>query len=367
MPARIAFSRQVAHNVKDVLSYILRGGLMENILFALKAILPILLVMTAGALARRFTPFDKSFFKQLNALAFRFFLSVNLFCNVYSVEDIRALNGRVIVFVIISFFICAFIGIAGSRLVTKDPLKRGPIAQAAFRSNNAIIGIPLAQALGGTAMTETVAFASLCSGLSIPFYSVAAVILLTDCANRANVEHVPSLTVGQWMKKIMLNPLVIGSVAGLVCLFVRTLLPTVDGKPVFTIASDLPSVYGALSILSKAASPVMLFALGANLDFSAAKELWREITVGVLLRIVICPAVIIGLAVLLRNRLGLTCVETPTLISVFASPVSISSAVVVQEHGCDEDLGGHLVVWSSILSMGTMFLFILLLRSIGLI
>lgn len=340
---------------------------MENIRFALNAILPILLVMAAGALARRFTSFDKEFFKRLNALSFRFFLSVNVFCNIYNVEDIRSLNWGVLAFILAGLFLCMFIGLLGAALTTKDLFKRGPIIQAAFRSNNAIIGVSLAAALATTNVTETVAFASLSSGLVTPLINIAAVIVLTVCSagKDASRQSLPSF--GQWCKKILTNPLVLGATLGFVCLLVRSLLPTVGGVPVFTFRRYLPAVYEALSTLSKAASPVMLFCLGATLDFASVKLMWREIGVGIFLRIVLCPVIVIGLALLLREPLGITRVEIPGLIAVFASPVAVSSAVTTQECGGNTDLANHLVVWSSVLSMGTLFLFILFLRGIGML
>lgn len=340
---------------------------MENIRFALNAVLPILFVMVAGALAGRFTSFGKPFFKRLNALAFRFFLSVSLFCNVYDVEDIRALNWGVLGFVIGGIFLCLLIGIPAAALTTKDPLKRGPIVQAAFRSNNAIIGVSLAAALATEKVTETVAFASLCSGLVVPFINIAAVILLTVYAVKADAAHQAPPTFGEWCGKILLNPLVLGAALGFVCLVIRALLPTADGVPVFTLKNQLPHLYSALNTLARAASPVMLFCLGATLDFGSVKALRREITVGILLRIVLCPVIVIGIALLLREPLGISKVEMPALIAVFASPVAVSSAVTAQECGGDTDLANHLVVWSSVLSMATIFLFIVFLRGLGML
>ena len=59
---------------------------------------------------------------------------------------------------------------------TKVPQRRGVIAQCVFRSNFAIIGLPLAQALGGEAAMGT---AAIVSAFSIPIFNVFAVIALS--------------------------------------------------------------------------------------------------------------------------------------------------------------------------------------------
>ena len=84
-----------------------------------------------------------------------------------------------------------------------------------------------------------------------------------------------------------------------------------------------------------------------------------------LLRLVISPALVVGTAVLLRKPLGLTVTEMPAILAACASPVAVSSAVMTQEIGGDDQLASHLVVWTSVFSMLTIFLLVYFLRSIG--
>lgn len=92
-----------------------------------------------------------------------------------------------------------------------------------------------------------------------------------------------------------------------------------------------------------------------------------HLILGVSLRLVVCPLLVIGLAVLLCGPLGITSVEMPGIIAFTASPVAIFSAVMIQEMGGDVQLANHLVIWSSALSMLTLFLFLLVLRALGMI
>ena len=71
------------------------------------------------------------------------------------------------------------------------------------------------------------------------------------------------------------------------------------------------------------------------------------------------------LALLLRGPLGITAEEMPTVVAIFCSPVAVTSAVMVQEMGGDEQLAQQVVAWSSALSMVTIFCFAAGLRAMG--
>ena len=56
--------------------------------------------------------------------------------------------------------------------------------------------------------------------------------------------------------------------------------------------------------------------------------------------------------------------EFPALIALFATPVAVSSAIMAGEMDNDEVLAGQLVVWSSLFSMLTMFVIIVIVKSV---
>ena len=55
----------------------------------------------------------------------------------------------------------------------------------------------------------------------------------------------------------------------------------------------------------------------------------------------------------------------PSLISLFGTPVAVSSAPMSAEMNNDEELAGQLVVWTSISSAFTLFIIIFICSSIG--
>ncbi len=332
--------------------------MLDTFVFALRAILPILLVILLGYAVRRFGPWPEDFFKTLNGLCFRLFLPIHLFCNIYALQDLASVNWRVIGYLFGGILFSLAVGVAASRLFVRERRQKGVIVQSAFRSNQAILGIPLASALGGEG---ALAMASLATSLFVPLFNVLAVVVLTVYSE----EEGKKCSLRSLLRRVVTNPLIIGCVAGILAVMIRQFLPAVDGVAVFTIQNQLPSVYAALNNISKVASPVMLFVLGTRLNFASVPGLMPRLSLGVLIRLVICPLFVVGVSLLLREQMNLTATEMATVIAVSCTPVAVSSAVMVQEIGGDDQLANQLVVWTSVLSVITVFCIVSLMRFMG--
>lgn len=331
--------------------------------FSFDAVMPILLLVIVGYLLRCFKFADDAFFKKLNRMVFRIFLPVLLYYNIYEIESLGLVNWSVIGYCVAAILVICLCGFGVTKLFFKKRENTGVLIQCSFRSNYAIIGIPLAESLGGA---EAVAFASILSAVSIPLFNTLAVIILSHYSpenKNRSIKHT--------VKTTLTNPLIIGVLLGVITVAVRGIIPADElGVPVFTIENNLPFAYDALSKLAKVASPVALVVLGARFDFKAIGALRNEIAGGVIMRLVFAPLVGIGLAVLLSeytNLFGVTSVEVPALISLFSTPVAVSSAVMTSEIGGNEQLAGQLVVWTSIFSMLTMFAIIFVMKSFAFI
>lgn len=335
----------------------------EIFAFSFNAIMPILILMLIGYLLQRLNFADQAFFKRSNALVFKLFLPVLLFVNIYEIETLSSVNWRVIIYCMLAIAINFILGFLVAKKVRAGRDQTAVITQCAFRSNYAIVGIPLAETLGGA---SGVAFASVLSAFSIPLFNTLAVIVLSHYGNSDKEGEIKAT-----VKKTAKNPLIIGVLCGVIVVAVRNLLPLgADGEIVFSIERDLPFLWSALVSLSKAASPFALVILGARFQFSAVFSLKKQIAAGCVMRLIMAPLVGIGLAFLLSEftpLLNATSTEYPALISLFATPIAVSSAVMVGEIGGDEQLASQYVVWTSVLSMFTMFFIIFILKSFSLI
>lgn len=338
---------------------------MDTFLFALNAILPIILLIFLGYFFKKKQFLDEDWFRKGNKLVFKVCLPVLLFINVYNIESFDAIDWSVVVYAELAIFAVFFLGLLLVKLAVPDEKQKGVIVQCAFRSNFAIIGLPLAEALGGT---EGVGIAAVLSAFSIPTFNVLAVVSLSMFSKNENGQKVSALDM---VKKIVKNPLIIGVVCGLAALGIRAVLPkNAEGLPVFSLSGSLPFLYTALNNVAKICSPLALIVLGGLFDFAAVKELKKQIVIGTATRVVVVPVVVLGLAVLLSRYTDLINFDTavyPALVALFGSPVAVSSAIMAQEMDNDGVLAGQLVVWTSIASIFTLFFIIAALRGLGLL
>lgn len=336
---------------------------METLVFAINAILPILLLVVIGYILKRRQFLEENWFKKGNKLIFRICLPTMLFVNVYNIETLSQINWSVVLYSEIAILLLFLLGVLLVKLTVADEQQKGVVLQCVFRSNFAIIGLPLAESLGGA---EGVGIAAVLSAFSIPTFNILAVIALT-MFHKENGERIK---LKDMLKKIVTNPLIIGVAIGLAMLVIRSLIPVgADGTPVFTLKKNIPFLYNTINNVAKICSPLALMICGGLFNFSAIKSRKKPIAIGVLVRVVITPLIAIGAAILLSKYtsvLDLGNGAYPALLALFGSPVAVSSAIMAQEMDNDGVLAGQLVVWTSVASVVTLFAFILALRSLGL-
>ncbi|MBQ6600417.1 MAG: AEC family transporter [Clostridia bacterium] len=335
----------------------------EIFLFSFNAVMPILLLVFLGWFLRVIHFADDGFFKKANTMVFKIFLPVLLFVNIYEIDSLKSLNFKAVIYCVAAILLIFFCGYIVAHIVTDKRSYLGVLAQCSFRSNYAIIGIPLALSLGGE---EAVAFASVLSAVAVPLFNVLAVILLSHYSKEKE-----DWAVRKTLLRTAKNPLIIGVFIGIGVLAVRSFIPLNEsGVPVFTIEGNIPFFYKALKNLASVASPLALVVLGARFDFKAVGSLRKEIAVGTLMRVVMAPLIGLGGAIMLSELTDIfsfTATEYPAFISLFATPTAVSSAVMVGEIGGDEQLAGQLVVWTSVVSMLTIYVIVFAMKSFAII
>lgn len=342
----------------------------DIILTAVNAILPIILLIVLGYFLKRIKFLSKDFLKLGNKLVFKVLLPAMLFVNIYD-SDWSAFRWDIILYALIAISVIFCLGLITCILTTKKPERRGVILQCTFRSNFAIIGTSLAASLAGSGLLEnSLANVALLQAFSIPMFNILAVISLSIFARKEgapankNSKHgVKGILLG-----IVTNPLIIAVAIGLVFLGIRQLEIAVCGEVAFSLKNDLSFLYSVLDMLKACASPVALIVLGGQFEFSAVKGMLKEIIVGTGWRIVLAPLLGLGVAVLLTrytNILPLGPGEFPALVALFGSPVAISSAVMAAEMKNDEQLATQLLVWTSVLSIITIFIIVCVLMAMG--
>ena len=351
---------------------------LKILLTAVNAIFPIVLLIVLGYLLKRVKLFGEGFLKSGNKFVFKVLLPVLLFINVYDIPGLSDIRWDVVLYCVIAVVALFCLGLVICIVTTKDRKRRGVILQCVFRSNFAIIGIPIAAALGGE---QAKAVASVISAFSIPLFNIFAVIALTIFVSGAQSDaeggeapphekHAKLKEIKKILLDIARNPLILGVLAGLLCLGIRAIEVSACGEAVFTVKDDVNFIYGFLSLVADIASPFALIILGAQFEFSAVRGMFKEIAVGVSCRIIIAPLLCLGVAALLSACTGIISFGTeeyPAMIALFGSPTAVGSAIMAREMGNDGQLATQLVVWTSIGSVITIFVTVCILMGVGLI
>ena len=323
---------------------------MDSLLFALNAVAPIVLMVAIGYVLKRIGFVDGRFVKMANKIVFRVLLPVMLFLNVYKIEDLAKIELWYVLYGVSATLVIFGVALPIILKVTKRPGGRGSLLQAVFRSNYALIGLPLAQSLAGD---EGVAAASLLSAVAIPVFNILAVISLSIFRESREKPSVKKI-----LLEIAKNPLIIGVLSGLVALAIRAAFVELDVP--FRLTSVEP-VYKVMESLSAMATPLALLVLGAQFEFSAVASLKKEIIFGTIMRTVAVPLLGLGVAYLFFRDL-FTAAHFATFIALFATPVAVSSVPMAQEMDSDAVLAGQLVVWTTLFSAASVFLATFLLR-----
>lgn len=310
---------------------------MENLMISANAVLPMCLVMALGYGTRRLGWLRREEISTINKIAFRIFLPCLLYYNIYCSDLSGSFDPLLMAYAVGGVLLTFGLALGYTLLTEKLPERRGVLIQGMFRSNYVIMGIPVATALLGADQLGTV---SILIAVIVPLFNMLAVVVLEVFRGQ---KPKPLHILGQIAK----NPLVIGSVLGILTLVAGIRLPHI-------LEQTIQSV-------SAIASPLQLFLLGAFFQFSGLKTYRRELVTVSIAKLIVSPGLFLGLGALL----GFRGVAFVSLIGIFASPTAVNSFTMAQQMGGDAELSGDIVVTTSAASILTMFLWIFLFKSLG--
>ena len=323
----------------------------ENLAISVNAVLPLIICMAAGYLFRRTKLVDEGFCRKCNTFCFKTFLPLMIFMNVYNSDLESAVQPGAFLFAaaaVLVIFAAAFLIIP--RIVKKGSVdsagspvsaasRQAVLIQCIFRSNFVIFGYQVVANVYGAGEA---AVASVMAAIVVPLYNVLAVITLEYFTNSKN--GLRPVILG-----IIKNPLIIGAVAALLFKLSGLTLPA----PFYTGLSDMAGM----------ATPLALVVLGGTFHFDALRRNAGALAIGTLGKIVVAPLVMVPIAA----ALGFRDANLLSLVIVFASPAAVNSYTMAAAYGHDPELAGQLVVVTSVLSMVSVFGWIFLLRTLGLI
>lgn len=313
---------------------------MESLKLSFEAVAPIFLLMLLGYVLKRLRVADKKGFDLINKLVFKAFLPTLLFYNIYKTETAEVFDPNLVSFTVIGVLLVFVLGYLAVLFLSKENSKRGVMLQGFFRTNFAILGIPLVSYICGE---QARGLASLMVAIIVPMFNILAVIALERFREGNGKVNLLSM-----LKGIIKNPLIIGCVLGLLFFGLDIKLPFVIEKAV----GDVSSI----------ATPLAIIALGAGFEFSGIKGYIRDISIVILARLIIIPLIALSAAVMCGfSEEALAC-----MLITFGGPIAVSSFSMSQQMGGDEKLSAQIIVISSALCLFTLFLWIFGLSYLGL-
>ena len=330
----------------------------DTLLFSLNAILPVILLILLGYYLKKKGFIEEYLIRKMNQYIFMIALPLLFFYNVYQTETLKNVDLGMLFFSASGLVLFTIIGYVVLIFVKMPINQKGPVHQSFTRSNFAMIGVSLAAFIG---TRETNALLSLSAVLIFPLSNFISIIVLS-IFYKEEKRHLDFMYI---LKTFFKNPLIIGVLTGIFFVVLKTYLVNENNVPIILIERDVPFLYNVIRSLSQTASPIALIALGAQFEFKTLSRAKQAIVTSVIFKNLIIPVSMLVLTILLIPSHENYRLLIPTMIAFYASPVAVSSVVMVQNLGGDEEVAGQLVVWTTLLSSVTIFGSIMVLRMLG--
>lgn len=313
---------------------------MESFLVAMNAVIPFLFYITFGYVMKVKGVVTEEFLQKLNKMIFRLFYPFMTFYNIYKADPTNLPRPVLMIFTGASILILeVLLVMIIPRLVKENP-KRGVIIQAIYRSNFVLFGLPLTISVFGD---EASSVAAMLITVVITIYNTTSVVIL-EMFNTDGKADPKAILIN-----VLKNPLLQGAVVGLVFFIFQIKVPACLLKPI--------------SEFSNMTSPLALFVLGGTLQFNAIRKNLKYLVPTLSFKLIFLPAIILSFGYMF----GLRGLELFLLVAVYGTPVAAASYPMAQNMGGDGELAGEFVVISTVASTFTLFLWILFMKSTGLI
>lgn len=312
---------------------------MDSFIVAVNAVVPFLVYISFGYFVRAIGMIDEAFLKRLNQMVFKAFFPILMFYNMYQIDPDFTMNVKLLAVALGSLAVLILGSFAVVPKLVKGNPQRGVIIQALYRSNFILFALPLTESVFGPENTTLIA---MMVAILIPIYNIVAVV---DLEYFRGGKMNPAALI----KNILKNPLILGAVTGLIFFGLGIKLPQCIMKPITQFAN--------------LTTPLALFVLGGTLHFSSIKGDLRYLVTTLTGKMIVIPVIMMCVAAWMKFEP----VESFLLFTMYATPVAASSYPMAQNMGGDGDLAGEMVVISTAVSVITIFIWIVVLKNIGMI
>ncbi|MEG2000605.1 MAG: AEC family transporter [Evtepia sp.] len=309
--------------------------MFQNFLVSIQAVIPLFLMMFLGFIVQKKKWLTDLEVNRFNGMVFKVLFPFMVFNSIYQTDLTVSFHPALIVYAILAITAVYLISLFLIPRIEPDDKSRGAMIQSIYRSNFVLLGLPL---VGNLFPGVDLGMTALLIALIVPYYNLLAVITLE--VFRGGKPSLKTILYG-----IVTNPLIIGSMAGIVASTV-----------------SFPAVINStISQLAGAATPIALILLGASFHTDSNPHKRRNLILCIVCRLLVVP----GLCLTVAALLGFRDLAFVTLIAMFGTPASVSSFTMAQQMNSDDELAGSCVIFTSLFSCFTLFAWIFLFKQLG--
>lgn len=302
---------------------------MEQFWTSFNIVVPLVVMMAVGILIRRVGLVSEDAFRVINRIVFYIGIPTLVFHAV--VTDRTEARWQFALWVAGSVLVAFVLSLLLARALSRDPAKRGTLAQAAYRSNDGIFGLAVATALLGEGNTGTMAFALV---ISATLFGITGVLCYE--LNRGG-----KVKIGKVLLNTIKNPILIAAALAFIVRFSGLELPYVVLRPI--------------EYFKNMCTPLGFLVLGGVLSFKSLKEDWKLVTVVSAVKLIAFPVAVCSIAYFLG---GLRGPELASIFIIFSAPTAMSCLPMASELGGDVRLSGELIAVTTVASLLTVFLYL---------
>lgn len=316
---------------------------MSDLLFSINAVAPMVIIIALGYLFARAGILKEPFISQGNRLCYQIFLPLQLFRSIYTSQSNLGGSVHSVIFCIGGSLLVYSAMLILALKVEKTPERQAGLATLFMKSNFVLFGLSLATQLLGEGNIADIA---LTIAMLVPLNNIFVITVFTLLLKDKNPSRSTNRVWGL-LQKILTNPIFLGAVIGLLFSKLQITLPTFAAK--------------TIDQLSNISVPLALLLLGAGFKFSNIAVYKKEILLVMGLKGILLPAGALALA----SLLGFNAVQMVCVLVIFGSPAASSTYVMAREFGADDTLSANGVIFSSLISVVTIFYCVLFLRTAG--
>ncbi|WP_053143337.1 AEC family transporter [Erwinia billingiae] len=282
-------------------------ALLHTLLHQILLSMPLFILIALGWMLVRWRKWPDSITEALNRVVFKIALPAMLFRLMSDFGQSPPVDARLLIAFFGSCLIVFVLGrVMASRLFKLDGISGSVFALGGIFSNNVMLGLPIATVMLGEQAIPSVALVLVFNGLIL--WTLATVSVEWVKHGALNLKGF-----GKTAVSVLKNPLIIAILSGTLFSLTGIPLPQMIDKPV--------------SMLGTIAVPLALVALGMSLAAYKMKDGLKESYAICLLKLIVQPLVIWGLAVML----GLPPLESKVVVLLGSMSVGINVYLMSQQ------------------------------------